>query len=199
MPSRAPELAAAAEVAADPGLRRVVLVEGESDRVAVRTLADRLGRDLDDEGVRVVAMGGATSIAAFLDLFAGRRVPLGGLYDAAEQRFFAHALQRTPRGADLTRDDLARRGFHCCDADLEDELVRALGVVAVEAVVDAAGELGRLRTFQQQPAQRSRTAEEQLHRFIGTRSGRKIDLAARLTDAVPLADAPEPLLAVLTP
>ncbi|MCM0678822.1 hypothetical protein NCC78_29740, partial [Micromonospora phytophila] len=46
----------------------VVLVEGVSDRAAVETLAARRGRDLDAEGVRVVAMGGATNIGHFLDL-----------------------------------------------------------------------------------------------------------------------------------
>ena len=39
--------------------RSVVLVEGTSDGVALHTLAERLGRDLEVEGVRVVAMGGA--------------------------------------------------------------------------------------------------------------------------------------------
>jgi hypothetical protein len=189
-------------VAADPDLRRVVLVEGESDRVALTTLAVLLGRDLDAAGVRVVPLGGATGIADFLDLFGarrpdGRRVRVSGLYDAAEQRFFARALQRGGHGEELTRDDLERRGFHCCDADLEDELIRALGLAAVERVVDDAGELGRLRTFQQQPAQRSRPGHDQLHRFLGTRSGRKIDLARRLTEALDPAAVPEPLLRLL--
>ena len=61
-----------------------------------------------------------------------------------------------------------------CVADLEDELIRALGAAAVEQVVAAQGELGSFRTFQKQPAWRGRAIEEQLRRFMGTYGGRKI-------------------------
>ena len=39
-----------------------VLVEGESDRQAVLAAASAEGRDLADEGILVVAMGGATNV-----------------------------------------------------------------------------------------------------------------------------------------
>jgi hypothetical protein len=39
----------------------VVLVEGDSDRIALKTLAGRQGRDLAAEGIEVVAMGGITN------------------------------------------------------------------------------------------------------------------------------------------
>ena len=77
-------------------------------------------------------------------------------------------------------------GFYVCVADLEDELIRALGAAAVEQVVDAQGELGSFRTFQKQPAQQGRTVEEQLRRFMGTRSGRKVRYATLLVDALAL-------------
>jgi hypothetical protein len=54
------------------GIRRVVAVEGVSDRSALSTLALRTGRDLDAEGVIVVAMGGATNIGHFLDQYGPR-------------------------------------------------------------------------------------------------------------------------------
>ena len=55
----------------DPALEReslsgVVLVEGVSDQGAVEALAERYGRDLDAEGIAVVAMGGAQAIGSFL-------------------------------------------------------------------------------------------------------------------------------------
>jgi len=55
----------------DPALEReslsgVVLVEGVSDQGAVEALAERYGRDLDAEGISVVAMGGAQAIGSFL-------------------------------------------------------------------------------------------------------------------------------------
>ena len=44
-----------------------VFVEGESDRLAVRALAQRLGHDLQKQRISIVAMGGATNIVHFLD------------------------------------------------------------------------------------------------------------------------------------
>ena len=44
-----------------------VLVEGESDRVAVETAARRLGHDLVAAGVAVVPVGGAHAVPHFLD------------------------------------------------------------------------------------------------------------------------------------
>jgi hypothetical protein len=49
-------------------IRAVVLVEGISDQRALEALAERRGRDLDVEGVSVVAMGGAQAIGRFLEL-----------------------------------------------------------------------------------------------------------------------------------
>jgi len=173
----------------------VVLVEGVSDQRAVETLAARSGRDLDAEAVAVVAMGGATNIAHFLDLFgpAGRNLRLVGLCDAGQERGFRRGLDRAGPGSALTRAELARLGFFVCDTDLEDELIRALGAAAVEQVIAAQGELSSLRILQQQPAQRGRTRDQQLHRFLGTRSGRKIHYARLLVESLDLTRAPPPL------
>ena len=45
----------------------VVLVEGVSDRIAIETLAGRLGRDLAADDVTVVPVGGAHAIGRFLE------------------------------------------------------------------------------------------------------------------------------------
>ena len=84
-------------------------------------------------------------------------------------------------------------GFYVCVADLEDELIRSLGTAAVEQVVDAQGDLESFRTFQKQTAWRGRSAEEQLRRFFGTHSGRKIQSAPLLVDALVLTQMPRPL------
>lgn len=196
-----PALQAAHRLVAEGGLRGVVLVEGDSDRVALETLARRLGRDLAGERIAVAVLGGATSIGRFLELFS--RVPdlhVSGLCDAAEEHYFARALQRAglaPPGPPPDRAELARLGFRVCVEDLEDELVRALGTDAVEQVIEAAEELRAFRSLQQQPAQRERTLEQQVRRFLGTRSGRKAQYAALLVDRLALADVPAPLTAVL--
>ncbi|HSE82698.1 MAG TPA: TOPRIM nucleotidyl transferase/hydrolase domain-containing protein [Gaiellaceae bacterium] len=176
-------------------MRTVVLVEGISDRLAVAALAERRGRDLGAEGVSVVPIGGAQAIGSFLDRFGPRGLDLrlAGLCDAAEERHFQRALERAGLGSNLARADLEALGFFVCVADLEDELIRSLGAAAVEDVLAAQGDLESFRTFQKQPAWRVRTTEEQLRRFLGTHSGRKIQSAALLVDALDLTRVPRPL------
>jgi hypothetical protein len=179
--------------------RVVVLVEGISDQLAVEALAERRGRNLEAEGVAVVPMGGATSIGSFLDRYGpqGLDVKLAGLCDAAEEGDFRRALERAGLGSSLTRADMESLGFWVCVDDLEDELIRSLGGASVERVIEAQGELGSFRTLQKQPAQRGRTIEEQLRRFMGTKGGRKIHYARLLVDALDLTDVPRPLDGVL--
>ncbi|MFC1421219.1 TOPRIM nucleotidyl transferase/hydrolase domain-containing protein [Streptacidiphilus cavernicola] len=187
--------ATAGELAAAVGLRAVVLVEGASDVAAIEALALRRSRDLDAEGVAVVPLGGATSIGRFLGLVGpqGLDVPVAGLCDAGEEGYFRRSLERAGLGADLSRDGMESLGFYVCVADLEQELIRALGVAGVEQVVEAQGDLRSFRTFQKQPAQRGRTVEQQLKRFMGTLSGRKIHYAQALVDGLDLARVPRPL------
>lgn len=181
------------------GIAAVVLVEGVSDRAALTALAGRRGRKLDKEGVSIVPMGGATNIGHFLHLLGPGRsdVRLAGLCDAAEERDFRRELEVAHLRSNLTRADMELLGFFVCDVDLEDELIRALGSATVEQVIDGQGDLGSFRRFQRQPAQRSKTLEDQLRRFLGTQSGRKIHYASVLVGALDLARVPLPLDRVL--
>ncbi|WP_214407350.1 TOPRIM nucleotidyl transferase/hydrolase domain-containing protein [Pseudonocardia lacus] len=182
-----------------PDHRAVVLVEGESDREALLALARLRGRDLAADGVAVLAMGGITNVGHFLDRLCvpGSGVAVAGLYDAGEERHVRRHLARTGIGTAADRAGLEALGFFVCDLDLEDELIRALGVAAVEGVVAAQGELGSLRTLRRQPAQRDRTAAAQLHRFLGSRGGRKVHYARLLVEALDPDRVPRPLDAVL--
>jgi hypothetical protein len=179
--------------------RAVVLVEGKSDQLAVERLAARRGRDLDAEGISVVPMGGAGNIGMFLERYgpSGLGVRLAGLCDAAEADRFRQGLERAGLGSNLTGGDMERLGFYVCVADLEDELIRALGAATVERILDAQRELGSFQTFQRQPAWRGRAVEDQLRRFIGTFSGRKIRIAQLLVDALDLTHVPRPLECLL--
>jgi hypothetical protein len=159
----------------------VIFVEGQSDRVALETLARRRGRDLPAEGLAVVPIGGAQAIrSAWAALAPG--VDARGLCDARERRLFARVLGDA---------------VFVCDADLEDELIRALGAATVEEVIAAERELRPFRTFQSQPAQRGRPVEAQLRRFLGTHAGRKERYARLLVEALDLGRVPAPLDAVL--
>jgi hypothetical protein len=172
-------------------VRGAVLLEGPSDAAAVRALAASRGRNLAAEGVCVVPMGGAMSVGRFARLLGppGLGLRLTGLCDEAERRYYARGLERA--GA-------ARQEFFVCAADLEDELIRALGVARVEELVRAEGDLRALQTFLRQPAQRERTAQQQLRRFLGTTSGRKIRYGRVLAGALDPDRVPAPLDGLLT-
>jgi hypothetical protein len=178
---------------ASPGW--AVLVEGASDRVAVEALAERLGRDLAAEGVEVVAIGGAQAIGRYVGALEPE-TRAAGLVDAGEELAYRRALERAGSGPIATREDLEGRGFFVCDADLEDELIRALGVEQVEAVLERNGDLGAFRTFQKQPQWQGRPADAQLRRHLGASAG-KIKYARPLVEALDLARIPRPLEALL--
>ena len=156
-------------------MRAIVLVEGASDRVALETLARRLG--LDD--VSVVAIGGAHAIGRHVARLEG--VVIVGLCDAGEAEIFRRALEHV----------------FVCDVDLEDELIRALGTDRVEEILAENGDLGRFRTFQAQPEWRGRPAGDQLRRWIGSGARRKIRYAALLVDALDPDRIPDPLVSAL--
>jgi hypothetical protein len=179
--------------------RTVVLVEGISDRVALEALAGRRGRDLDAERIAIVPIGGAQAIGSFLEQFGpkGLDIRLAGLCDAAEEGHFQRGLERAGLGSNLTRAEMERLGFYVCVADLEEELIRSLGVVAVEEVVEAQGDLGSFRTLQKQPAWHGRPTEDQLRRFMGSGGRRKIRYARLLVEALDLTRVPRPLDGVI--
>jgi hypothetical protein len=188
------------DVTATARAHAVVLVEGLSDQAALEALALRRGQRVGSEGIAIVPMGGATNIGHFLGKLGpgGLDVRLAGLCDAAEADFFLHALERAGIGSGISRADLERHGFYVCDPDLEDELIRAVGAGQVERIIEGQGEIGSFRTFQKQPAQQGRSLERQLHRFMGTRSGRKSQYARLMSGAVDLARVPRPLDRVLS-
>jgi hypothetical protein len=155
----------------------LILVEGESDRVALETLAERLELPRPD----VAVLGGAHAVRSAVAL-TGHGVI--ALCDEGEASLF------TAAGIPPERVFVCRR-------DLEDELIRALGVDRVERAFAAQGDLGLLRVLQQQPAQRGRTVEQHLHRFIGAHSGAKIRYARVLVESLDLDRVPEPLAGAL--
>ncbi|MDQ8705206.1 ATP-dependent endonuclease [Streptomyces sp. LHD-70] len=170
--------------AAARGVRTVVLLEGPSDLAAIEALAVGHGRDLAGEGVCVLPMGGAMSIRRFTRILGPTGLGLGltGLCDENESPYYARELDT----------------FSVCSADLEDELIRALGVPRVLQLVEEQGDLRALQTFQRQPAQQGRAPEQQLRRFLGTKKGRKIQYGRALTEALPTGRTPAPLQALLS-
>ncbi|WP_340560194.1 TOPRIM nucleotidyl transferase/hydrolase domain-containing protein [Streptomyces sp. GSL17-111] len=181
----------AQELAARLPVRTVVLLEGPSDAAAVGALATRHGRDLAAEGVCVLPMGGAMSVGRYATLLGapGLGLRLTGLCDEAERPYYARAWQRA---------EAPKRDVFVCAADLEDELIRALGTRRVTELVRAQGDDRALHTFLRQPAQQGRPASQQLRRFLGTKKGRKIHYGRVLVEALDPDRTPTPLTSLLT-
>ena len=165
---------------------RVILVEGVSDVAALETLAARRGCSLSDSGVAVVPMDGATNVRRYAELLGpnGLGLPLIGLCDAGEERFY--------------RSVLPTENVLVCRADLEEELIRSLGTGGTIEVITAQGDLRAWRLFQRQPAQRERSRTAQLRRFMGTMSGRKRRYAAAMCAVLAEYRVPTPLAAALS-
>jgi Overcoming lysogenization defect protein-like, TOPRIM domain len=158
----------------------VIAVEGVSDRVVLELLARRRGRDLAAEGIEIVPIGGAHAISRFVSELPPRTA-VRGLCDANE----AYLLRRVLQDVSV------------CVPDLEGELIRALGVEAVQTVVAEAGDLRTFRKFQQQPAQRGRALDAQLDRWLRSISSRYNRYLPLLVQALDLDHVPRPLDEVL--
>ncbi|WP_156400038.1 ATP-dependent endonuclease [Phycicoccus sp. Soil748] len=193
--------------------RVVVLLEGRSDVAAVRallaldapsgvgSLADGRVGDGRAHDVQLVDMGGVTNVRHHLvrlvaDASEGAGPRVLGLGDAAEAPFLSRALAAVGHAVG-TRADMAALGFHVCDLDLEDELVRALGTARVQEVLAGLGLLDRFLAFRRQPAWDGRPVHDQLRRFAGTTSGRKLVVAEALASALTPSQVPAPLAALV--
>lgn len=170
----------------DPAV--MILVEGVSDQIAVETLATRRGRDLRTERVAVLPIGGAGAIRRVLAEHASPTVRLAALCDVGEEA-------QVRRGIEASGFDVS---VHVCVDDLEDELIRAVGVDRVTAVLDREGDLRSFTTLQKQVEWRGRPVDAQLRRFLGAGARRKLRYARLLTDvAVDVERVPPPLVDVL--
>ena len=176
-------------------IRTLVLVEGDSDAGAVCALAAILGCDLALRHIQICSAGGVTNFSQSLAGFVRTHpnAQFCGMYDVAEERHVRRALA----GASVpiaAHQSLEPFGFFACVADLEEELIRALGAQAVERVLETQGELASFRRFQAMPEHRHTPVDRQLHRFLGTRATRKIRSARLLVEALDPGRWPRPLV-----
>lgn len=178
----------------------VVLVEGITDQIALKTAAAGRGRDLEAERIVIVPIGGAHAIGRFLTRLGplGTGVRLAGLCDLREEELFRRGVAAQV-GSTLTRTDMERLGFYVCVNDLEDELIRAVGTAEIQALFGSQGDLGLFHLFQSQPAWRGRDLEAQIYRFLRSSSRRSLRYARLLVEAAVARDAlPRPLDGLLT-
>ncbi|MCL5947554.1 MAG: AAA family ATPase [Actinobacteria bacterium] len=112
--------------------RRVVAVEGPSDRIIVERVAELTGRNLDRLGVSLVDAGGKTALPSVEKLFgsSGFDIPLSLLIDE-------DAEIETANRKGLSSTDLQSHSIWVSRTDLEEEYVRAVGAADVWAALSA--------------------------------------------------------------
>lgn len=112
--------------------RRVVAVEGISDRIILERVADLTDRNLDRLGVSIIETGGAGDMGAVEKLFGptGFKIPISMLVDADAEAATADKL-----GVDVA--DLNQHSVWVSRLDLEDEYVAALGASRVWTALQA--------------------------------------------------------------
>lgn len=112
--------------------RRVLAVEGPSDRIVVERAADLTDRSLDRLGVSIVEAGSKTAMPSVEKLFGttGFQVPLSQLVDE-------DAEASTAKRLGVAAADLPGESVWVSRTDLEDEYVRALGSSSVWAALSS--------------------------------------------------------------
>lgn len=171
--------------------RKVIFVEGYSDRVVLLQLAARLKRNLDAEGITVVSLDGGSALGTYLRLLGpqGLNLVALGLCDEDKEKRWISELSGA--GIPVTdRASLEAAGFFVCVKDLEQEFVRALGLADAQTVIAAEGETNTFTNFQKQPAYAGKPLEEQLRSFLHKDA---TQWAIPLVDGLNLSSIPGPL------
>lgn len=114
--------------------RRVLAVEGISDRIIVERVAELTGRDLDRLGVSVVETLGSLEMGPFVKLFGPRGfdIPISILIDKDAEGTTASSL-----GINVA--DLNAHSVWVSSPDLEAEYVAALGATQVWSALRSSG------------------------------------------------------------
>lgn len=80
---------------------RLLLVEGDTEKLALPEYAERLGIDLDLAGASVVEVGGKRNLPAFLDIAESFGIPTGVVYDTDSGDFRGRSEEEASFNTDL--------------------------------------------------------------------------------------------------
>jgi putative ATP-dependent endonuclease of the OLD family len=178
--------------------KRIMFVEGPSDRLAMLALAKKKNLALDSLGVSIVTLDGAGILTWFVKLFgpSGFQLPLCGLCDSDHLSEWSKVLETSGVGTNLSQAKMETIGFFVCDRDLEDELIKTLGLAAVIQTIDQNGDTNAWKIFCQQPKNKNLTQADQLRAFL-RKTQRKVLYAPLLVSKLSTT-IPRPLEELLT-
>ena len=113
---------------------RLLLVEGDTEKLALPEYAIRLGIDLDRAGATIVEVGGKRNLMEFVGIAASFGIPTGVLYDEDSREFKDDRSGEKAYNAEL--DGLARSDgtvqVWCAQKNYEHQLRTALGEAAFQ-------------------------------------------------------------------
>ena len=120
--------------------RTVVLVEGESDRIAILKTAEMLGKPLNGRGVAVIPCGNKAGILGPLAMFMSLGVRTYPVWDrdgheGKEKRLNDRLLSLVGRGGNGDCPDATTAGYSCLGAKLEGALRSDMGAGLYDSLV----------------------------------------------------------------
>ena len=161
--------------------RRVVGVEGISDRIVLERAAELTGRELDRLSASLVETGGAGDMGAIWQLFGpdGFDVPMSLLIDR-------DAVTDTASKLGVAEADLNSHSVWISERDLEEEYTAAIGSDVLWNAIDASGQFSKneLNNCQGTGPAGTRTADDvaAFCRFKSTYKARAAIVVAGLLD-----------------
>ncbi len=107
---------------------RLLLVEGDTEKLALPEYAKRLNLDLDREGATIVEVGGKRNLPEFADVATSFGIPTGILYDIDSSDFDnKEDEEKFNKGLDDRNNPSKNIRVWALDKKYEDHLKRALG------------------------------------------------------------------------
>lgn len=93
--------------------RRLLLVEGDTEKLAFPVYAGRIGLDLDREGATIVEVGGKRNLKEFAEIAISFGIPTGIVYDE-DSSDFAGDQKKDEEAYNATLDALAKTDGSVC-------------------------------------------------------------------------------------
>lgn len=162
--------------------RKIIAVEGLSDVIIVKSVAEIMGRGLDRLGVCLFETNGAGDMSGIARLFGkeGFDIPMSQLIDK-------DAESKTAEKLGVSVDDLPKHSVWVSDKDLEDEYCRAIGASTLWPAIQSSQLFNRNELANCEiPRGSIHPTDESLASFLRAKSHRKINgalVAAPLLDA----------------
>ncbi len=125
--------------------RRLLLVEGDTEKLALPVYAEKLGLDLDRRGATIVEVGGKRSLPEFVQLAESFEIPVGVLYDEDSSDFGKQREEERAFNAAL--DGMARKDGSVrvwkLSKDYEQHLRETIGDGKYQKLCEKHGKVGK--------------------------------------------------------